>query len=76
MLFRSWLKIGGGIDRTFYNGAALKWRIRGKLETFTGDDGIIRRGVLEGNQNSINLAAENLPALKNQIKNLVKFWKR
>ena len=74
--YEGWLKIGGGIDRTFYNGVLLKWRIRGNLQTVTGDDGIIRIGILEGNQNSITLASEVLPALENQLKNLVKFWIR
>ena len=74
--YEGWLKIGGGIDRSFYNGVLLKWRIRGRLESIVGEDNILRRGVLEGNQNSINLASERLPALKNQITNLVKFWTR
>ncbi len=74
--YEGWLKIGGGIDRTFYNGVVVKWRIRGSLETVTGDDGIIRKGVLEGNTASIDLASETLPAIKTQVVNLVKFWKR
>tara|TARA_Y100000361_G_scaffold139188_1_gene142027 strand:- start:628 stop:1371 length:744 start_codon:yes stop_codon:yes gene_type:complete len=74
--YEDWLKIGGGIDRQFYNGTVLKWRVRGSLENITGTDGIVRKGVLEGNQASINLAAETLPALKTQVRNLVKYWKR
>ncbi len=74
--YESWLKSGGGIDRDFYNGTLLKWRIRGSLQTKTGDDGIIRKGVLEGNTDSIELASETLPALKLQLTNLVKYWTR
>lgn len=74
--YESWLKSGGGIDRDFYNGVLLKWRIRGNLQTTTGNDGIVRKGVLEGNQASIDLASETLPALKLQVTNLVKYWSR
>ena len=74
--YEGWLKVGGGIDRTFYNGCLVKWRIRGNLQTTIGDDGIRRKGVLEGNTDSVELASEKLPALKNQITNLVKYWER
>ena len=53
----------------------MRWRIRGNLETVV-DNGVIIRGVLEGNQKSIDLASETLPELKNQITNLVKYWRR
>ena len=73
--YDGWLKIGGGIDRAFYNGIIVKWRIRGTLEGKT-IDGIYRKGVIEGNKASIDLAAEDLPAIANQITNYVKWWKR
>ena len=74
--YESWKKLGGGIDSSFYNGISLKWRVRGELETKIGQDGIVRKGVLDGNTDSITLASETLPALKNQMQNLVKYWKR
>tara|TARA_B100000287_G_C20645692_1_gene785049 strand:- start:41 stop:790 length:750 start_codon:yes stop_codon:yes gene_type:complete len=74
--FEEWAKEGGAIDNGFYNGALMRWRIRGNLETVVEDNGVIIRGVLEGNQNSIDLASETLPDLKNQITNLVKYWRR
>ena len=37
---------------------------------------LMAEGVLEGNTDSIELAAETLPALSHQITNLVKFWVR
>ena len=74
--YEGWLKVGGGIDRAFYNGVLLKWRIKGKLQGYTGDDGIYRKGVLEGNQASVDLASKDLPDLKNQVVNLVKWWQR
>ena len=54
----------------------MRRRIKGSLETVVEDNGVIIRGVLEGNQNSIDLASETLPDLKNQITNLVKYWRR
>ena len=73
--FEDWAKEGGDIDNGFYNGVLMRWRVRGNLET-VDDNGVIIRGVLEGNQKSIDLASETLPELKNQITNLVKYWKR
>jgi len=74
--FEEWAKEGGAIDNGFYNGTLMRWRVRGNLETVVEDNGVIIRGVLEGNQNSIDLASETLPDLKNQITNLVKYWRR
>ena len=74
--FEEWAKEGGAIDNGFYNGVLMRWRIKGNLETVVEDNGVIIRGVLEGNQNSIDLASETLPDLKNQITNLVKYWRR
>ena len=74
--YEGWLKVGGGIDRSYYVAVLLKWRIKGSLQGVMGDDGIYRKGVLEGNQASVKLASKTIPALESQVQDYIKYWTR
>tara|TARA_Y100001963_G_scaffold21067_1_gene27065 strand:+ start:3176 stop:3625 length:450 start_codon:yes stop_codon:yes gene_type:complete len=74
--YDSWHLPDSGLDKYFYIVCAIKWRIRGSLQGYTADDGTYRKGVLEGNQDSLILADEHIPGISKQIQDYIKFWKR
>tara|TARA_B100000131_G_scaffold319030_1_gene364096 strand:- start:70 stop:504 length:435 start_codon:yes stop_codon:yes gene_type:complete len=74
--YESWHLPDSGLDKQFYVVCVIKWRISGPLQGFTADDGTYRKGVLEGNQDSVLLAEENMPGISKQLQDYIKFWKR
>ena len=64
-------------EASFYVAVAVKWRIRGKWKTYKSkEDGVERKGVVQANKDSIQLAEEHLPNLSGRISNYIKFWRK
>tara|TARA_Y100001963_G_C6695398_1_gene406717 strand:- start:470 stop:919 length:450 start_codon:yes stop_codon:yes gene_type:complete len=74
--YESWHKPDSGLDKQFYIVSIVKWRVSGPLQGYTADDGTYRKGVLEGNQDSVLLAEETMPGISLQLQDYIKFWKR
>jgi len=74
--YESWHSPDSGLDKQFYSVCAVRWRIRGDLNGYTADDGTYRKGVLEGNRDSLKLADEKLPGISDIIQDYIKYWKR
>lgn len=74
--YESWHSPDSGLDKQFYIVCAVRWRISGELQGYEADDNTYRKGVLEGNRDSLLLADEKIPGISDVIQDYIKFWSK